>query len=129
MIPDTEDMEFERKMIDKLKIGYSGKIAPLWGITELIKSTEGNSEVEIHIIGDKIHKSTPEYPNFYAEIQTLLEDSPHVTWHGGMERSEALELMSKMDVAWCYRSPLLESNTLEMSTKLIEKIITLYKLC
>ena len=120
MIPDTEDVEFERKMIDKLKIGYSGKIAPLWGITELIKSTEGNSEVEIHIIGDKIHKSTPEYPNFYAEIQTLLEDSPHVTWHGGKERSEALELMSNMDVAWCYRSPLLESNTLEMSTKLIE---------
>ena len=120
MIPDTEDVEFERKMIDKLKIGYSGKIAPLWGITELIKSTEDNSEVEIHIIGDKIHKSTPEHPNFHAEIQSLLEDSPHVTWHGGMERSEALELMSKMDVAWCYRSPLLESNTLEMSTKLIE---------
>ena len=120
MIPDTEDVEFERKMIDRLKIGYSGKIAPLWGITELIKSTEGNSEVEIHIIGDKIHKSTPEHPNFYAEILTLLEDSPHVTWHGGMKRSAALELMSKMDVAWCYRSPLLESNTLEMSTKLIE---------
>jgi len=120
MIPDTEDVELERKMIDKLKIGYSGKIAPLWGITELINSTEGNSEVEIHIIGDKIHKSTPEHPNFYAEILTLLEDSPHVTWHGGMKRSAALELMSKMDVAWCYRSPLLESNTLEMSTKLIE---------
>ena len=120
MIPDTEDVEFERKMIDKLKIGYSGKIAPLWGITELIKSTEGNSEVEIHIIGDKIHKSTPEHPNFYSEILSLLEDSPHVTWHGGMQRTQALELMSKMDVAWCYRSPLLESNTLEMSTKLIE---------
>ena len=120
MIPDIEDVEFERKMIDKLKIGYSGKIAPLWGITELIKSTEGSSEVEIHIIGDKIHKSTPEHPNFNSEILSLLEDSPHVTWHGGMERAEALELMSKMDVAWCYRSPLLESNTLEISTKLIE---------
>ena len=120
MIPDTEDVEFERKMIDKLKIGYSGKIAPLWGITELIKSTEGSNEVEIHIIGDKIHKNTPEHPNFYAEILSLLEDSSHVIWHGGMERNDALELMGKMDVAWCYRSPLLESNTLEISTKLIE---------
>ena len=120
MIPDIEDVQFERKMIDKLKIGYSGKIAPLWGITELIKSTEDKPGIEIHIIGDKVHKNTPEHPNFYSEIMPLLENSRHVVWHGGMERNDALELMSQMDVAWCYRSPILESNTLEVSTKLIE---------
>ena len=120
MIPDIEDVQFERKMIDKIKIGYSGKIAPLWGITELIRSTEGKGDFEIHIIGDKIHSNTPEYPNFYSEIVSLLENSSHVIWHGGMKRSDALDLMSEMDVAWCYRSPLLESNTLEVSTKLIE---------
>jgi len=120
MIPDVEDVEFGRKMIDKIKIGYSGKIAPLWGITELIRSTESMEDFEIHIIGDKVHSNTPDYPNFYSEIISLLENSPHVIWHGGMKRSEALDVMREMDVAWCYRSPLLESNTLEISTKLIE---------
>jgi len=120
MIPDIEDVEFGRKMIDKIKIGYSGKIAPLWGITELIRSVEAMQDFEIHIIGDKVHANTPEYPNFNSEIILLLENSPHVIWHGGMKRSDALEIMSEMDVAWCYRSPLLESNTLEISTKLIE---------
>lgn len=120
MIPDVEDVEFGRKMIDKIKIGYCGKIAPLWGITELIRSTESQEDFEIHIIGDKVHANTPEYPNFYSEIMPLLENSPHVIWHGGMKRSDALDVMSQMDVAWCYRSPLLESNTLEISTKLIE---------
>ena len=120
MIPDSEEYSYEKKMISKLKIGYSGKIAPLWGITELIKSTENLQDIEIHVIGDKIHKNTIDYPNFNSEITELLEDSEHVTWHGGMERDEALALMKTMDVAWCYRSPILELSTLELSTKLVE---------
>ena len=120
MIPDIGIEEKENDMISLVKIGYSGKIAPLWGITELINSTRDRENIEIHIIGDKIHSNTAEYPNFVEEVTSLLEDSQHVIWHGGMSRTESIEIMKNMDVSWCYRSPILESNTLELSTKLIE---------
>ena len=128
MIPDSNNKEHSsvNELPELLKIGYSGKIAPFWGIRELIESTDSEfhngRQIQVHIIGDKIHSDTPEYPNFNKNIRTLLEESPHVIWHGGLEREKAIEIMNDMDVAWCYRSPLLESETLEVSTKLIENM-------
>ena len=123
MIPDTIEIARAPRMPSRIKIGYCGKIAPLWGIRELIEATSQerfDMAFEVHIIGDKIHSNTIEYPNFNSNIRELLESSSHVVWHGGKERKETIEKMKEMDVAWCYRSPILEIETLEISTKLIE---------
>ena len=78
--------------------------------------------LEINIIGDKIHRSTPELPNFREESEEILETTPFVNWHKGMSREKTIGLMGNMDLAWCYRDPTLELHTMELSTKLLENI-------
>ena len=111
---------------DSIKIGYAGKIAPQWGVMELIecgkKLIKKGYNVEINIIGDKIHRSTPELPNFREESEEILETTPFVNWHKGMSRERTIGLMGNMDLAWCYRDPTLELHTMELSTKLLENI-------
>lgn len=126
MIPST-GFSFTRADKPKsnvIKIGYAGKIAPDWGVRELItiaeKATERNLKVEVHIIGDKIHRNTPTYPTFHEDMLALLQNSKNTVWHGGLTRKETIEMMSQMDICWGYRSKLLEDNTLELSTKTLE---------
>ena len=111
---------------DVFRIGYCGKIAPMWGVEELInasrKAIDDGYKVEVHIIGDKIHRNTISHPHFNDRMQRLLRRYPHVIWHGAQTRDAAIELMSTMDLAWCYRSPELETQTLELSTKLLENM-------
>ncbi len=129
MLPDNI-LEMKKtktpKNNDLIKIGYAGKIAPQWGVMELIecgkKLTEKGYGVEINIIGDKIHRSTPELPNFKEESEEILETTPFVNWHKGMSREKTIDLMGDMDLAWCYRDPTLELHTMELSTKLLENI-------
>ena len=108
----------------KLKIGYAGKIAPEWGVRELIlfskQAQKRKINVEVHIIGDKIHRNTITYPTFHEDMKELLQNSRNTVWHGGLSREDTLELMSTMDICWGYRSKLLEDNTLELSTKTLE---------
>ena len=74
-----------------------------------------------YIIGDKI-RDGQRGSTFRTEMLHLLENEAIVTWHGGLSRDDAAILMSSMDVAWCYRDPILEKNTLELSTKLLENM-------
>lgn len=108
----------------KLKIGYAGKIAPEWGVRELIVISEQAQkrklDVEVHIIGDKIHRNTATYPTFHEDMKELLQITENTIWHGGLSREDTLNLMSTMDICWGYRSKLLEDNTLELSTKTLE---------
>jgi len=126
MIPTTgfSFAHSERVRSEVIKIGYAGKIAPDWGVRELItiadKAAERNLNVEVHIIGDKIHKNTPTYPSFHEDMLGLLQSNRNIVWHGGLTRKETIEMMSQMDICWGYRSKLLEDNTLELSTKTLE---------
>lgn len=107
-----------------IKIGYAGKIAPEWGVRELINiadiASERNLKLQVHIIGDKIHRNTPTYPSFHEDMRELLKTNKNVVWHGGLSRKETIQMMSGMDICWGYRSKLLEDNTLELSTKTLE---------
>lgn len=126
MIPTTGFLfaHSEKTRSSVIKIGYAGKIAPNWGVRELItiadKASERNLNVEVHIIGDKIHKNTSTYPSFHEDMQGLLQTNKNTVWHGGLSRKETIEMMSQMDICWGYRSKLLEDNTLELSTKTLE---------
>ncbi len=107
----------------RFRIGYAGKVAPRWGVLELVATAEAvaarGQPVEVHIIGDKVYPSTDLFPTFEDDITRALA-SPLVTWHRGLSRSATLEAMADMDLAWCYRDPHLELHTLELSTKLLE---------
>ena len=66
MIPKIEPAN--RKRFRKtINIGYAGKIA-LWGVLELIEVSKklitDGYDVKVHIVGDKIHRNTPEHPDF-----------------------------------------------------------------
>ena len=130
VIPDrmvnTKTPKSSKDGMKPLKIGYCGKMAPLWGVRELIQKAEDSTRlgkpIEVHIIGDKIHRSCEMHPDFNQEMKRLLRESPVVTWHGAMERDRSVEMLATMDLGWCYRSPLLENHTLELSTKLLEHL-------
>ena len=111
---------------DALKIGYCGKIAPMWGVRELIEKVEelnsAERPIEVHVIGDKIHRSSEHHPRFREEMTQLLRESPVVKWHGAMERDAAVMMLASLDIGWCYRNVSLEHHTLELSTKLLEHL-------
>ncbi|MBT8491818.1 MAG: glycosyltransferase, partial [Deltaproteobacteria bacterium] len=113
----------ERDQDAPMRVGYAGKLAPRWGILELFATAralrERGHDVEVHVVGDKIHARSLDHPHFRRDVEALLE-SEGVIWHRGLSRQAALETMATMDLAWCYRSPALEAHTLELSTKLIE---------
>lgn len=127
MIPDNMVNNKLNKLQDStLRIGYCGKIAPMWGVKELIEKVEKISSkknpVEVHIIGDKIHKNTKQNPTFREDMLKMIQQSNIVIWHGAVSRNEAVKLLSKCDLGWCYRDIWLENNTLELSTKLLENL-------
>jgi len=105
------------------RICYAGKFAPLWGIFEMFEAFASlraiHPEVELHIFGDKIHQP-PEFPDFRRNVSSYLENTAGVVWHGGLSRVEVLAHMTDMDLGWAWRSPELENNTLELSTKILE---------
>jgi glycosyltransferase involved in cell wall biosynthesis len=105
------------------RIGYAGKLAPRWGVLELVATAEAlatrGRSIEVHIIGDKIYDSNDDFPTFAEDVAVALA-SPLVTWHRGLSRSATMDAMADMDLAWCYRDPYLELHTLELSTKLLE---------
>ena len=123
MIPKIEPV-IRKKIGKTINIGYAGKIAPLWGVLELIEVsrrliTDGY-EVKVHIVGDKIHRNTLEHPDFLESTRDKLINTSFVKWYGGKSREDSIDLMKGMDICWAYRSKTLEHNTLELSTKLLE---------
>ena len=128
LIPDHLTDRSRRRQPDggPLRIVYAGKIAPLWGVLELISHAEALAAdgvaVEVHVVGDKIHESSDQHPTFQEDALAALEGSPVVRWHKGLTRRECLDVMADADVGWCYRDPHMELHTLELSTKLIEHI-------
>lgn len=124
-IPDLGKQERKKKVSDseKFKICYSGKIAAQWGVLELIDAVVRigyQDKVEVHIIGDKIHDEEVggrSLRDLISEANSVYE---FVTMHGGLSREEAIRIVSTMDLAWAYRNPLFELQTMELSTKLLE---------
>ena len=108
-----------------IKIGYAGKINPDWGIVELIEwikviKLEG-TPIELFIVANKISGQGPitTDASFVNKMRSEFA-SVGITHYEKLNRAQSMELMSEMDFVWCYRPPVLEDSTLEVSTKLIE---------
>lgn len=110
-----------------IRIGYAGKIAPNWGIRQLIKwvgTLQGEGmNIEVTIIGDKISGAATERENriFRQQIVQGLEQIK-ARRLGALDRAGTQQEMQKMDFAWCWRPAEFEEHTLELSTKLIEGV-------
>lgn len=117
------------KISDEITIGYAGKIAPNWGIKNLVQWVVGlrkeGMKIKIIIIGDKISGAgnAEQNRNFRSEINKLLGECEAVRL-GALSRVETLKKMEEVDYAWCWRPPEFENNTLELSTKLVEGVIS-----
>ncbi|WP_156823105.1 glycosyltransferase family 4 protein [Kangiella aquimarina] len=111
---------------DLIRIGYSGKIQPNWGVLELINEVrELRSEgfkIEIHIASGKISDGDGSHPGFRNLITNLIKSESFITFYRSLSRTDCQVLMSKMDYVWCYRPASFENSTLEVSTKLIESV-------
>lgn len=105
-----------------LRIAYSGKMAPLWRTLEMTAipqdlAAQGVS-VELHMVGDKIHRDAS-HPEFHDAMEHALHNSPGVIAHGGVPRQKAIDICSAMDIGLSWRAPEMDAS-LEVSTKLLE---------
>ena len=110
-----------------LRIGYAGKIAPDWGVRELldwadILRTEGQ-ELELTIIGNKISgpKTAQERQAFREDMVRRMRDGGVIRYEQ-LNRAEVLAQLREMDFVWCWRPASFEQKTLELSTKLVEGV-------
>ena len=81
-----------------------------------IKEITPDSTFEI--VGDKFHNK-PYVEGFEKRVKEGLNSTPGVIWHGGVSRSEANELMSRVMITSGWRDDSFDS-TVEISTKVLE---------
>ncbi len=110
-----------------IRIGYAGKIAPDWGIDELLEQTEicigRGLKIELHVYGDKISTGgSASESNLYRSEMLKRLDRPWIHRHGALPRAEVMTQMAAMDFAWCWRPEHFEGATLELSSKLVEGV-------
>ncbi|MFC1736969.1 glycosyltransferase [Candidatus Hydrogenedentota bacterium] len=103
-------------------ICYSGKFSPRYLIGETLdafrKLRAIDPNFELHLIGDKFHNDPP-VPNFEEDLRRRFSEEDGVTWHGGMSRNEAQELVAGCDCASSWRSAHFDKD-MELSTKILE---------
>ena len=121
MIPDA-NFKKRIKVVNKPSIGYSGKFSPPYMIEEMFQAFKHIKEISpdstFEIVGDKFHNK-PYVEGFEERVKEGLNSTPGVIWHGGVSRSEANELMSRVMIASGWRDDSFDS-TVEISTKVLE---------
>jgi glycosyltransferase involved in cell wall biosynthesis len=105
----------------KVKIVYAGKIAPLWGVEPLLDAA--SAEIAVKVIGDKIHNGPADDSTFRSRMTSKLETNEHIDWIHRLPREEVLKHVASADLAWCARDAYFESQTRELSTKVLECIL------
>nr|WP_321272634.1 glycosyltransferase [Alcaligenes faecalis] len=122
-----KDSESGVKINDEIVVGYAGKIAPNWGVTQLIewvgRLKDEGFKIKVVIIGDKISGAgnAEENRRYRSQMNTLLSEAG-VERLGALSRIETIKRMSDVDFAWCWRPAEFEEHTLELSTKLVEGV-------
>jgi glycosyltransferase involved in cell wall biosynthesis len=120
--PDFELPERDTSAPVAGKLVYMGKYAPDWNTLEMTALpamlAERGQPVEVHMVGDKIHRA-PDDPGFAWNMRQALSETPGVVWHGGVSRQQAWRIAATCDVGLSWRDESLDES-LELSTKLLE---------
>ncbi len=107
---------------EPLRLIYVGKYAPLWNTLEMTQATAelraAGMAVELHMIGDKIHRPRDD-AGWYERMERALTGTPGVHWHHARSREETLAMLADHHVALGWRAPGLD-DSMELSTKLLE---------
>lgn len=129
-VPDgLIDHHAQVERLDVIRIGYAGKIAPIWGIQQLCawvaQLRKEGLNIELTIIGDKVSGAGTAEQNrtFRGQIAAMLSDVD-ARQLGAMARNEVMAKMQTMHFAWCWRPPEFENHTLELSSKMVESVIS-----
>ena len=122
MIPDVASPSARFPDQRKPKLVYCGKFSPGYNILEMLsafRSIRARFEgAEFHVLGDKFHNDPP-IKGFGRKVRNALENSPGVTWYGGVSRDRTDEVLSRVDIASSWRHPSFDSSV-ELSTKVLE---------
>ncbi len=107
---------------EPLRLVYVGKYAPLWNTLEMTRATAelraAGTPVELHMVGDKIHRPRAD-PGWSERMEQALAGTPGVIWHRARSRRETMTMLASYHLAVGWRSPALD-DSLELSTKLLE---------
>ena len=106
---------------NKVQVVYAGKIAPLWGVEPLLDAASDG--VAVKVIGDKIHNGPADDSTFRSRMTSKLETIEHIEWIHRLPREEVLKHVASADLAWCARDAYFESQTRELSTKVLECLL------
>ena len=102
-----------------LSIGYAGKIAPNWGIEELLDLVETiraeGGAIDLEIVANKVSRGA-------GAATARRMEAMGVTRHTDYDRARSMALMATVDFVWCWRPASFEEETLELSTKLVEGV-------
>lgn len=105
-----------------LRLVYSGKFAPLWGIHEQLDAftrlRQDGIATEFHIIGDKFHNDHNN-PAFAVDLRARIRETPGVVWYGGLPQGAVFAVQQTCHVGMALRSNAMNTS-LELSTKLLE---------
>jgi len=126
-IPDSFCIGNHRKVSEglgdkKLNIVYAGKFAIPWCVNELIDSLSVEhirQNFRVFVFGDKFHKYS-DHPKYGENLSKMLTSTEGVYWETKLSREQLRIKLLDMEVSWCFRDPLMEASSLELSTKVIE---------
>ncbi|AUM75842.1 glycosyltransferase family protein [Paracoccus jeotgali] len=101
---------------------YSGKYSYAWNVEAFFdipaRCSEAGIAASVTMIGDKVHKEKDD-PGFRNRILRKFRETENVTWHGPMERKDAIAVAAAHDLGLCWRNDAL-NDSLEISTKFLE---------
>lgn len=124
MVPDTS-ADFSSIFTKKrtyTNFVYTGKFVREWNPAEILSVMSElisvHQEASLDVAGDQFRR-TDGNDTFIEEVRYLLENTPGITWHGGVDREHARALIRRADVGISWRHPDLD-DSLELSTKLLE---------
>jgi glycosyltransferase involved in cell wall biosynthesis len=122
MIPDNPASPAPNGGEGRLRLVYSGKLAPEYCWLETVEAFRGlrdaQPDAELHVLGDKVHRP-PDQPDFHPEAMRMLSETAGLRWHGAVPRSAVHGLLAKCDLALSIRDPGVEAAR-EISTKVLE---------
>ena len=101
---------------------YTGKFFAAWNVVEIFSAFKAVNRrgfnLHLDVAGDQF-RPDPTDKYFIDNVKYLLSNTPGLTWHGRVPRSESRSLISAADVGIGWRASELDSSS-EFSTKILE---------
>ncbi|WP_141740767.1 glycosyltransferase [Corynebacterium sp. HMSC05C01] len=101
---------------------YTGKFFAAWNVVEIFSAFKAVNrrglKLHLDVAGDQF-RPDPADKYFVNNVKYLLSNTPGLTWHGRVPRSESRNLIASSDVGIGWRASTLDGSS-EFSTKILE---------